>query len=349
MDLSVVIASYETRELLLSCLESVAAARRARPERSVEVIVVDNGSSDGSARAALEAHPDLRLIALVRNLGFAAAVNLGLRRARGRSILLLNSDVEVCESLLSEGVRLLDQHPDVGVLGPSLLHPEGRPQRSVHALPSLRTELLPDFLAPGSGRPGSIWSRSPTPRPGSLDDVEAVRGAVFFLRADLLEKVGLFNERFFFFLEETEYCARVRRAGYRVVQARDLKATHRLGASSKRRAPLATRIEYHRSLYRFLEIERGLGTARIVRILRILRGSALLVVLALAYPLSASARQRLAERWGLLLWHLRGCPDEPRLADVLDGLIRGGIERDRGGAGAGVVAGVSGGAGESPR
>ncbi|MEE8166571.1 MAG: glycosyltransferase, partial [Myxococcota bacterium] len=89
IDLTILIASYDTRELILSCLDSVQAARRAHPELGVEIIVVDNASSDGSAVAIREHSPEVRVFALVRNRGFAAAVNLGLRASRGRSILLL--------------------------------------------------------------------------------------------------------------------------------------------------------------------------------------------------------------------------------------------------------------------
>jgi GT2 family glycosyltransferase len=320
IDLTVLIASYETRELLLSCLDSVEAARRAHPELGVETLVVDNASSDGTVVAIREDFPDVRVFALVRNRGFAAAVNLGLRASRGRSILLLNSDVEIDEDLLAGGVRILDENSQVGVVGAALLHPDGRAQRSVHALPGLQTELLPEFVL-RSFRPAAF-----APRAGAgldafrtgLREVEAIRGAVFFFRASLLEKVGALNEGFFFFLEETEYCARVRRAGYRILHAEALRAVHHLGASSKRVAPLATRIEYHRSLYRFLLIERGSGVARLARGLRTLRGGLLILGMIVLFPISASVRRRMPERWGLLLWHLQGCPDEPGLADVLE-------------------------------
>ena len=161
---------------------------------------------------------------------------------------------------------------------------------------------------------------------GGLVEVEAVRGAVFFVRGELFEKVGLLDESFFFFLEETDYCRRVREAGYRVYYCADVFATHQLGASSKRRAPLATRIEYHRSLYRYLARPRGAWVARLARAGRMLRsafsifGLALVVPFVSCFPRSPQAarmRARLAERSGLLLWHLRGCPLEPTFADAM--------------------------------
>jgi N-acetylglucosaminyl-diphospho-decaprenol L-rhamnosyltransferase len=318
IDLTIVIPSYETHDLLLSCLCEVGAARKMHPELSVETIVVDNGSRDGSIQAVAREHPDVRLVALVRNVGFAAAVNRGLAAGQGRIVLLLNSDVEIDADLLIDGVRLLDAHPEVGVVGAALFHPDGRPQRSAHRLPDLATEWLPEFLL-GRFRP---MASAPTRKRGSsavarFERVEAVRGAVFMFRASLLDEVGPFDEGFFFFLEETEFCARVRRAGYQIVRADDMKAVHRLGASSKKRAPLATRIEFHRSLYRYLEIEQGRWTARWARATRGVRGAALVFGLAVLAPISSRHRRQLSERWGLFLWHLRGCPPEPRLVDVL--------------------------------
>ena len=320
IDLTIVIPSYQTRALLLACLEAVETARHAHPELSVETIVVDNGSTDGSALAVQTRFPEVRLFASLRNRGFAAAINVGLAARRGRAVLLLNSDVEIDRDLLADGLRILDHNPEVGIVGAALMHPDGRPQRSVHPLPGLATEFVPEFVLrlfrtagfPERGKPRSQAMRS------RLRSVEAVRGAVFLIRAELVEEVGAFNEGFFFFLEETEFCARVRRAGHEVVYALDMTAVHHLGASSKRRAPLATRIEFHRSLYRYFELDHGRVIARCVQGWRCLRGGILILLLALACPFSSRIRSRLPERWGLLLWHLRGCPSEPRLSDALE-------------------------------
>ncbi|MBY0395748.1 MAG: glycosyltransferase [Thermoleophilia bacterium] len=335
IDLSVVIPSYENAALLERCLAALARARAAHPALDFEVVVVDNGSRDGSAARAAASPLGVRVVALARNRGFAAAVNLGLRCRRGRHVLLLNSDAEIEAGVLVGGVAVLDAGPGIGVVGAALLHPDGRAQRSVHALPDWTSELLPDRVlrwarrrglarraeavgddrrggrrASGSGAGGIVGG-------GSVREVEAVRGAVFFAAGDLVEALGGLDEGYFFFLEETDYCARARDAGRRVVYAPGLRAIHRLGASSKARAPLATRIEYERALDRFLRRRRGPAVARTVRAIRWLRLVGSLGALVLAAPLSARLRRRLRERAGLLLWHLRGRPAEPVLADAL--------------------------------
>jgi GT2 family glycosyltransferase len=323
VDLTVIVTSFETRALTLACLEAVERARLAAPGLGVETWVIDNGSRDGSAAAIARAHPDVRLVALVRNRGFAAAVNIGMCQARGRHLLLLNSDVVIEPDLLSAGVALLDEQPGIGVLGVSLRHPDGRPQRSVHALPDWISELLPGSLLrlirPGSSLPSELRPDRVGRRRGRrrVVEAEAVRGAVFFVRGAMLERVGLLDESYFFFLEETDYCRRVREAGARVGHALEIFATHQLGASSKRRAPLVTRIEYHRSLYRYLGEHQGPGVLLLARILRALRTSLALIGLTVLAPFSVRVRARWVERAGLLVWHLRGCPSEPRFVDAI--------------------------------
>lgn len=325
IDLCILIASYEDAELLGSCLESVRQARDAHPEIEIEVIVVDNGSRDACVERARASGLPVRVVALARNRGFAAAVNLGLRIRRGRHVLLLNSDAWVEPEVLARAVALLDRDDRIGVLGVALLHPDGRAQRSVHAFPSGSTELLPDAWvrawrrarAPGRGRRLQSTSSGVDPIRAGSREVEAIRGAVFFIRGSTLEALGELDEGYFFFLEETDYCWRVRASGHAVVYDPTLRATHQLGASSKARAPLATRIEYERSLDRFLRVRRGPRVARRVRMIRCVRWLAGLLPSALSSAFSQRSRRRLRERGALILWHLRGRRADPVLAAVL--------------------------------
>ena len=146
IDLSVVIPSFENRSALADCLAALDRARAERPGLAVETIVVDNGSRDGTLELMGGTGPAVRWLPFARNLGFAAAVNRGLCLRRGRHALLLNSDVAIAPDVLARGVALLDARPDLGLLGVELRFPDGRPQRSVHALPGWQTTLLPDPL-----------------------------------------------------------------------------------------------------------------------------------------------------------------------------------------------------------
>lgn len=319
IDLSVVIPSYENEQALGECLVALAAARDARPDLRFEVLVVDNGSRDGSVERARAAPLPVRLVALARNRGFAAAVNVGLRARRGRHVLLLNSDAIVEPEVLSRGVELLEGFASIGLVGVCLVHPDGRVQRSVHAFPDWIGELLPDAIVRGWRRArigfGARLRRARLPQ--GVEEVEAVRGAALFLRGDLVDRIGGFDEGYFFFLEETDYCWRTRDAGFRVVHVPSLRVIHRLGASSKARAPLATRVEYERSLARFLRRRRGplrAGWARALRVARQGIGWTLGLPLALAIT---RLRRRGRERGALLLWHLRGQPASPVLAIAL--------------------------------
>jgi GT2 family glycosyltransferase len=308
MDLSIIIVSWNTRDLLLECLANLQRELEPDPEREPtesEVFVVDNGSDDGSAEAVCERHPWVRLIALPENRGYAAGNNVALRKAGGRVLLLLNSDVVLEPGALARGLDVLDSQADVGAAGVQLLHPDGRLQNSIHAFPCAWHELVPRALLE-IGFPRRYPSkRHAHTRPVEVD---AVLGAVLFVRREVVEKVGLLCEDYFFFLEETDWCWRMRQAGYRVLHIPDSRAIHHSGASSKQKHPLETRIEYHRSLHHFLRVHRGPFSAGVGRALRVIKGLLSLLPLAIASLVFVRQRSRLRSVWGVLSWHIRGCP-----------------------------------------
>ncbi len=308
IDLSIVVVTWNTRDLVLECLASIESELRCEGGSrglAAETCVVDNASSDGTLEAIRQRFPWVRVVSLPRNVGFAAGSNAGLRALRGRHALLLNSDARLVPGVLARCVAYLDEHPDVGVVGPQLLNPNGSKQNSIHNFPMLATELLPKGIFQYLFRrrfPSRRWAGD------SPIDVEAVAGAALFLRAWLLREVGPLPEDYFFFLEETDWCLRVRRAGWRVVHLPDVFVIHLSGGSSKRRSPALTRIEYHRSLYRFFRKHHGRVGADLVLALRFTKAFFYLVTQA---PL-VLAGERHRERWGIhrlvFIWHLRGCP-----------------------------------------
>ncbi len=313
-DLSIVLLTWNGRELVLACLASIERALRGPgASLAVETLVVDNGSGDGTVAAVRERFPWAELVALPRNLGFAAGNNAGLARARGRYVALLNNDTEVLPGCFEACVRHLDAHPGVGVVGPQLLHPDGRLQNSIHNAPTLLGELVP------RGVLESVWPRRfPSKRfrhDGPLE-VEAVLGACMVARREALEAVGPLPEDYFFFLEETDWLFAMRAAGWRVVHLPEARLLHHHGATTKKRVPLATRIEYHRSLYHFFRKRRGAGRAAAVVAVRVAKLVLALLALAPLALVVPRERERWRERAAILAWHLRGCPPSWGLAGI---------------------------------
>jgi hypothetical protein len=315
IDLSIVIVNWNGRAVLEACLASLDREVRGRrdPGRiETETFVVDNASRDGSVDAVRQRFPWVELVALPENRGFAAGCNVGLRRRRGRHALLLNPDTVVARDVLESCLRWLDAHPEVGAVGPRLLNPDGSVQSSVHAYPSLLLELVPrallEWLAPRR-YPSKRSIRGPA-------EVDALLGACLCVRGEVLERVGLLPEEYFLFLEETDWCFQMRRAGWRIVHLPDVSLMHVHGASSKRLVPARTRIEFHRSLYRFFRRQRGPGQAALVVALRAAKSALHLVTGAPAALLSARGRERWGEWARVLAWHLRGCPADAGLAGL---------------------------------
>lgn len=305
-DLSVVVVNFNTCDLVLECLESVERElRRPGAKLSSEIVVVDNGSTDGSVDAIRENHPSVGVIALEHNIGYARGNNVALKKVAGDVVLLLNSDVTLERGSIECALAALAKDPRAGAVGIQLLHPDGRLQNSIHTSPSLLREIVPtwllEFIAP---------DRFPSKRlpPTEPTYVESVLGAALFVRREVLNRVGLLPEAYFFFLEETDWCLQMREAGYQVLHVPGARAIHRSGASSKQRDPVATRIEYHRSLYRFLETHRGAFSAAGVKVVRVAKSLVMVVPLAVLGIFAPRYRARSRSAARLLLWHASGQP-----------------------------------------
>jgi GT2 family glycosyltransferase len=324
-DLSAVIVTWNGWDLLAGCLASLDTAVRRPGRIDLEVIVVDNGSDDGTPARLAERFPWVRCVALPENAGFAAGANAGLRRAAGRHAVLLNNDTVVPPGALEACVAFLDAHPDAGVVGPQLLAPDGRKQNSVHAEPGLIGEIVPRWLLE------MLWPRRYPSKRRAHDGpvaVDAVQGACLVVKRDVLERVGLLPEAYFFFLEETDWCRAIRAAGFGVWHLPDVHVTHVLGATSKKRDPARTRIEYHRSLYRFFLENRGPTALGALVAVRVAKSVLHVVVDAPAALVSRKGRERWRARWRVLAWHLAGRPEGWGLAPArgTNGGRRRGVE-----------------------
>jgi GT2 family glycosyltransferase len=225
VDLTIVVVSYNVRELLRACLG--AAARSAAPY-AAELIVVDNASRDGSADMVAHAFPHVVLLRNAVNRGFAAACNQGLARGQGRYGLLLNPDAEPLDDALAALVRFADAHPEVGVVGPQLRNADGSLQPSGWPVPRLSALLARAVLG----------QRAVVPPPqrdfDAVADVGEVSGACLLVRGEVLARVGRLDERFFLGYEDVDLCMRAARAGWRVVYYPCARVRHHHGASGGR-------------------------------------------------------------------------------------------------------------------
>ena len=265
--LSVVIVSWNTRELTLAALRSFLPA----DDLVLEVVLVDNASTDGSADAVEAAFPDVRVIRNDCNLGFAGGVNVGLRASRHPLVLLLNPDTRVVHGALARLIAYADTHPEAGIVGPRVLNEDGTLQSSRFRFPSLLNQLLAATylykLLPGSRffnreRFGGHAVDAPEP-------VDAVSGCCFLVRLSVIDAVGVLDEAFFMYAEETDFCYRARQAGFEVHYAPVGEIVHLRGGSSR----LASRrnfLEYRRSILLFFRKHRGAAATQGARALLLL-------------------------------------------------------------------------------
>jgi N-acetylglucosaminyl-diphospho-decaprenol L-rhamnosyltransferase len=263
VDLSVLIVSWNTRELLVRCLHSVY---EAAGNLEFEVLVVDNASTDDSAVVVRRCFPQVNLIENTENVGFARANNQAIRQSTGRHVMLLNSDTEVYPGVLETLVRFIDVHPDAGGCGPRLHNADGSLQVSCHPMLAPEREfwrlLFLDRLWPRATYVQQKWDPE-TPR-----TVEVIKGACLLLRRTALEQVGELDERYFMYSEEMDLCYRLAQAGWKLWWVPQAVVTHYGEASSKQVAEemyiqlYRSKVQFHR---KFGGVRRASRFKRLVR------------------------------------------------------------------------------------
>lgn len=231
IDLSVVIVNWNTRELLARCLASVF---ETASDLDLEILVVDNASSDGSADAVRKHFPQVRLIENSENTGFARANNQAIRNSSGRCIVLLNPDTELSPGALTTLVRFMETCPRCGAAGARLINPDGSPQPSCGPKPTLRRELcglfhLDGLTSRGCSDMGVGASMAPK-------EVSVLQGACMLLRRDALDEVGLLDEDYFIYSEEVDLCHRLGTSGWKVYWVPQAVVMHHGGQSTSQAA-----------------------------------------------------------------------------------------------------------------
>jgi GT2 family glycosyltransferase len=256
-DLSIIIVNWNTKDLLSQCIESI----KTHSQRiSFEIIVVDNFSSDRSAEMVEERFPDVRLIKNIQNRGFGKANNQGLAEAGGKYILFLNSDIVVSENCLGEMFDFMQQNPDIGASSCRLTFPDGTLQHSCRKFPDFKTFFLmllglrvffPDMK---TFRDYLMldWDHS------DVKEVDQIMGSFMFIRKDVLDKVGGFDERYWMYFEEVDLCLRIKKAGWKIVHYPYVSAVHFLSKSAEQWGEAKRIIEFQKSLLKYFRKNRKL-------------------------------------------------------------------------------------------
>lgn len=258
-DLSIIIVSYNTRALLLALLDSLP---NAAGDLRYEIIVVDNGSTDGSASALQDALPTVHLIANQQNLGFVEANNQGIAVAKGDFLLLLNSDTLPSGASICRLVDFARSHPEVGIVGARLINPDGTPQISWADFPTLLSEM--------TGRNTQRHARRFATNPAwNTLEVDWVNGAAMLCRSEMLSQIGGLDSAIFMYSEETDLCYRAHQHGWKVVHLFGAVVTHIGGASSASHSPLKLKLLYGSKIY-FFRKHSGLLWSLLLRLALIL-------------------------------------------------------------------------------
>ena len=250
-DLSITICSWNTVDDLRDCLASL---EKIRDEAKFEVIVIDNNSEDGSPDMAEKEFPWVRTERMAKNLGFVGGHNYANEIRNGRHILPLNSDTIVHPGAIKGLYEYLESHPDVGVVAPKLLNPDGSLQFSCRRFPNPLAALFRNTLL-GRLFPNNRFTNDYLMKDWKHDgprDVDWVSGAAFLARDSLVEQIGLFDPEFVMFCEDVDFCFQTWKVGKKVVYLPEFEITHAIGRSTDK-APNRMIGRFHRSMFLFYQ------------------------------------------------------------------------------------------------
>jgi len=261
-DLSIIIVSWNVRDLLAACLGSIEAYHGTL---SLETIVVDAASNDGSAAMVAADFPQVKLLAQAQNVGFVGGNNLGLAAATGRYLLLLNPDTQLHPHALATLVAYLDAHPQVGIVGPHTLNTDGTHQSTRRRFPALWVGMVESTwlqtVLPARVLAGFYLQNTSNE---STLEVDWVQGSALMARREVYAQIGGLDPAYVMFFEELDWCKRAKQAGWGVVYVGAALITHHGGGST---AQVATRkhIHFQQSKLHYFRKFHGLGAALLLR------------------------------------------------------------------------------------
>ncbi len=267
MDLSIIIVNWKVKDLLEKCIQAIFEQTK---NISFEVFVVDNASGDDSVEMVRGKFSQIDLTASTENLGFAKGNNLAIKKARGRYVLLLNPDTEILENALEKMVRFMDANQNYGIAGCKLLNPDLSLQPSVRAFPDLASQLF--ILL----KIHHLFPHSKTMYKYLVQDfdyektqeVDQVMGAFLMIRREVINKIGLLDEKFWIWFEEVDFCKRAKSSGYKIFYTPEAKIIHHFGQSFKQAMGLKKQKDFNRSLSYYFKKHGTKGEWFAIQILR---------------------------------------------------------------------------------
>ncbi|MDO8489928.1 MAG: glycosyltransferase family 2 protein [bacterium] len=253
-DVSIIILNYKSRGLTRECIKSF---KRLRSRATFEIIVVDNSAEKEVEQTLTERFPEVRYIKLMRNVGFAAGNNVGMRAAHGRYLCIANQDLTALEGSLDTLVEFMDANPEVAVSGPRLLYADGTAQQSCFRFyepltPLYRRTVLGSLPMGKRHIERFLMKDTDISR---VSDVDFLMGACLCVRRSAIEEVGLFDEQFFFYFEDTDWCKRFWAAGWRVCYVPESEMIHLHSRDSAQRMGLASLFDRATQLHIFSGIK----------------------------------------------------------------------------------------------
>jgi len=284
VDVSVVIVNWNAKKYLVDCLDSL--------DKGQEVIVVDNGSADGSPETVEKEYPHVKLIRNNENLGFAKANNIGIRASTGRYICLINSDVIVQVGCIEKLIKFMDKNLSVGLAGPKIFNPDRSLQVSCRHFPSIWNNLC-QVLGFNKVFPKSELFAEPMMKYWPHDTqrkVDVLSGCFWMVRREALGQMGLLDENFFFYGEDIDWCRRFNKAGWDVMFYPGAEAIHFGGASSSN-APIRFNLEMQKADLQYWRKHHGKSGRLIYWLIIMLRQLVRMPVFAFMYIFRAKNRK----------------------------------------------------------
>jgi len=307
-DITVVIVNWNTGDLLRNCLNSVYETMK---DIRYEIIVVDNASTDGSVAMLRKEFPTVTIIENRENRGFGAANNQAFAVMKGRYALLLNSDTILTKHAIGELFQFMENHLDTSLACGQLLNEDGSRQNSIANFPTLITLLantsLLEYLFPKRFPSKRYIHKNPV-------EIESAIGACVLVRKKAMDDIGVFDERYFFFFEETDWAYRMRSAGWKIYHVPSAVIYHLQGKSVG--DSIRSRIEFYRSRYQFFKKYRRSIYVYAVYSIIISRLMINSFFTLLGNIVTVFMKRNLRRKWKvyiqLIYWHLKGCPESSR-------------------------------------